>query len=103
MKNALLIPVALLVVGLVAGCGAVHGGKTIVKYDSQTSPIVTTVPSPGSYALFATTDYNPKVVENLSQNDQIGFRKTDTGQLVAVAGKREIPLEPDKNYYWKRQ
>lgn len=102
MRTLLFVSMSVLALGLMSSCGAVHGGRTVVKYDGA-SPIVTTVSSPGSYALYSTTDYNPQVVENLSANDQIGFRKTDTGQLVAVAGKREIPLQADKTYYWKRQ
>lgn len=102
MKNVLMISMGLMLFGLLmGGCGTVRGGKTIVKYDG--SPIVTTVPAAGSYALFSTTDYNPRVVETLKENDQIGFRLNNTGQLMAVAGSKEIPVESDKTYYWKRQ
>ncbi len=103
MRRLLLISAGLLLAGsLAAGCGAMRGGQTIVKYDGS-NPIVTTAPAAGSYALYSTTDYNPKVVEQLSQNDQLGFKKNNQGQLMAVAGSKEIVLESDKTYYWKRQ
>ena len=85
------------------GCGAVGGGKTVVKYDEGVAPVETKVPTAGSYALYSTTDYNPRIVVALQQSDTIGFRKTDNGNLIAVAGNREVPLEANHTYYWKRQ
>ena len=101
---ALLSSVALLG-GLLAlsGCGAVGGGKTVVKYDEGTTPIETKAPAQGSYALYSTTDYNPEIVVTLNEGDNVGFRKGDNGQLIAIAGNREVPLQSNKTYYWKRQ
>ncbi len=93
----------LLGLGLAAGCGAVGGGKTIVRYDENSPPIETKAPAGGSYALYSTMDATPRVRVTLNEGDQIGFKKADNGQLIAVAGNREIPVTGNATYYWKRE
>jgi hypothetical protein len=105
MKSFAFVASVVLLGGVLAlaGCGAVGGGKTVVKYDEGSTPIETKAPQQGSYALYSTTDYNPQIVVTLSEGDNVGFRKGEGGQLIAVAGSREIPLQSNKTYYWKRQ
>ena len=101
--TAMLLPAFVLSALLVSGCGTMKGGNTIVKYDQGSPPITTSVTSSGTYALYSMTDYNPQVVVQLKEGDQLGFKSAQTGQVTAVAGDREIPLEANKTYYWKRQ
>ena len=103
MRLASLFFIPLFALALVTGCGAVRGGKTVVKYEEGQSPIVTEANASGTYALFSFTDFNPKVKVTVNEGDQIGFKSSGTGQVVAVAGNQEIPLNSNESYYWKRQ
>ncbi len=103
MRRMILPVAAFAVFGLaIAGCTALRGGKTIVKYDQQTAPITTKVQNSGTYGLFSTSDMTPKVRIQLNTNDTIGFQKLDNGEVVAVAGNEKIPLQADTTYYWQR-
>jgi hypothetical protein len=93
----------LLGLGLTAGCGAMGGGKTVVRYDESSPPIETKAPAQGSYALYSTMDTTPRVRVTLGEGDKIGFRKGDNGQLIAIAGSREVPLSNNATYYWKKE
>lgn len=104
MKRYAIVPVALMVLGFaLAGCGTMRGGRNVVKYEEGKTPITTTVPSTGTYALYALTDYNPKVTVHLKEGDVIGFKSGQTGEVMAIAGDREIPMSSNASYYWKRQ
>jgi hypothetical protein len=104
MKRYAIVPVALMVFGIaVGGCGTMRGGRTVVKFDEGKTPITTTVSSTGTYALYALTDYNPKVTIHLKEGDVVGFKNSQTGEVMAVAGDREIPVPANASYYWKRQ
>ncbi len=103
MRRMILPVAAFAVFGLaIAGCTALRGGKTIVKYDQQTAPITTTVHMGGTYGLFSTSDMTPKVRVNLKDGDTIGFQKIENGPVVAVAGNEKIPLQADTTYYWQK-
>ena len=95
--------VALLFAFGLAGCGAVGGGKTVVRYDESAPPIETKTQAEGSYALYSTMDTTPRIRVTLKEGDQIGFRKTSSGQLNAIAGGKEIPLTSNTTYYWKKE
>jgi hypothetical protein len=59
----------------------------------------------GKYAVYPNTSYTPTRVEVLEEGDKYGFRKSDSGKLVAVLGDVEVPLEStmSSGYYIKYQ
>jgi len=102
MIRLALILAALLSISM-SGCGTMRGGETVVKFDANQHPILSEVRSSGTYQLFATTDFNPQVTVDLKEGDPLGFKTGETGQVIAVAGSRELPLKSNSTYYWKRK
>lgn len=103
MKLFSLVAILAVATATICGCGALRGGRTIVKFDEGTKPVVTETPASGTYALYSMTDVNPKVTVVLEEGDKLGFKASETGQVIAVAGDREIPLNASETYYWKQQ
>jgi hypothetical protein len=104
MKTFAFVSAALVALSLaLAGCGAVRGGRNVVKFDEGKAPIMVNAPASGTYALYSLTDYTPKVSIFLKEGDKIGFKGSSTGEVIAVAGDREIPLSANASYYWKKQ
>ena len=63
---------------------------------------VTVTIESGSYALFATDVVEPRLLVFLERGQTIGFERDDRDRLVAVAGRRELPLDERREYYWRR-
>jgi hypothetical protein len=104
MRILFSIPAVLMAISLtLTGCGSMRGGQNVVKFEEGQPPMTTTAPSAGTYALYSLTDYSPKVTLQLNQGDTIGFKPSQTGEVLAVAGNREIPLSANTSYYWKKQ
>jgi len=91
---------------LLIGCGT-QPGKTIIKYDRETSlPNVTHVGDDGEYALYSTWDTTPIKTVALVKGDKLGFDKDAEGGTVAVAGTTTYPIKPNwarGTYYWNRR
>ncbi|HSV14988.1 MAG TPA: hypothetical protein VLI90_12080 [Tepidisphaeraceae bacterium] len=82
-------------------CGA-QGGRTIMTQGANAEPIMGTAPEAGTYKLYTAFSPNPTTTVNLKQGDQLGFRRDDNGQLVAVAGDQTQPLAKGTSQaYWK--
>ena|SRR6185503_6204735 len=64
---------------------------------------VTEVKSAGEYQLFSATGAAPQITVYLEKGESIGFKSGTNGQVIAVAGNREIPLNADSSCYWKRK
>jgi hypothetical protein len=88
---------------LLTSCAVFAPGRTVVKYEPDVDPVVTGAPESGQYALYSRADAAPKTTVFLEQGEEIGFRRGERGEVVAIAGGREIPLDADRNYYWHRQ
>jgi hypothetical protein len=93
--------VTLLVVALLAsGCRSPHG-KLIAEYQPGDRPTVGKAPRPATYALVA-ADGNVGqqiTVRTLDEDWPVGFREGTSGDLIAVAGRTEVPLG-DGAYSW---
>lgn len=101
MRVTFISSAVIAVMCVMSGCG-MQGGTTVVKQESGTAPRTTEVTKAGSYALYDSYDTTPQITVPLERGDEIGFRKSNDGQTVAVAGSREIPLtNTSRTYYWK--
>jgi hypothetical protein len=87
---------------LAVGCSRVTSGTTISRYDSGKDAILAEATSDGDYALYSTFDGTPVVTYSLKKGDKLGFKKAETGKVVAVAGGNEVAIQ-DKSYIWKRK
>jgi hypothetical protein len=87
---------------MLAGCAVVQKGETVVKYDKGELPIMGEAPQEGQYSLYRVTDATPLVTYNLKAGDKLGYKRTDAGSLIGVAGSHEIPIG-NESYYWKRR
>jgi hypothetical protein len=87
---------------MLAGCAVVQKGETVVKYDKGELPIMGEAPTEGQYSLYRVTDATPLVTYPLKAGDKLGYKRTDQGSLLGVAGSHEVPLTND-SYYWKRR
>ena len=105
MRTTLFYPAAALVLAgfLLAGCSLFQGDRTIVSQQPGTPAIETRTYEEGTYALYEVKDPMPRVTVKLQQNEQIGFRRTSAGDLVAVAGSQEYPLLAHETYYWQKR
>ena len=104
MKKLLgLVAVAVLGLGLGLGCSVAQKGSTVVKHEANEPPIEKVADVSGMYALYAADDVEPKTTQQVEKGQALGFRKDDrTGRVLAVAGEKEIPLDPNHRYYWRR-
>lgn len=84
------------------GCSRVTSGTTAMRYDSGKDPILAEATADGEYALYSTFDSTPIVTYNLKQGDKLGFKKSESGKITAVAGSNEQTVA-DKSYIWKRK
>jgi hypothetical protein len=88
---------------LICGCSAVSGGTAVVSYEQGKDLVLTEAPTDGTYVLFDTyLDSRPKAKVALMKGTELGFKFNSLGNVVAVAGRKEIPLA-DGNYIWKKQ
>ena len=86
---------------LLFGCAAVQRGEAIVKYEKdKANPMMTKAPSSGTYALFSSTDVEPKISMALEQGADLGFKRGSDGRLLAVAGSHTTPID-NGDYYWR--
>ena len=86
---------------LLWGCAAVQKGEAVVKYEKdKANAMMTKAPSSGTYALFSSTDVEPKVSMALEKGADLGFKRGSDGRLVAVAGSNQTPIE-NGDYYWR--
>ena len=92
----------LLLVLFMCGCSAMSGGQAIASHEGGKDLVLTQAPADGTYELYDTyLDRRPKLVVSLMKGSRIGFRSTETG-VVAVGGKREMPLN-EGYYIWKKR
>jgi hypothetical protein len=104
MRSWLLVSMLLVGSAGVAGCGAVSGGATVVKYKHNGPLIMNEAPSDGAYGLYGTYDGNKQVEYVLKKGERLGFVERD-GQKFAVAGKNEVPIKTNmvsRSVYWNR-
>ncbi|HRK31067.1 MAG TPA: hypothetical protein PLD59_08310 [Tepidisphaeraceae bacterium] len=87
---------------LAVGCSRVTSGTTVQRYDAGKDAIVAEATADGDYALYSTFDSTPVVTYSLKKGDQLGFKKAETGKVVAVAGSNEVSIQ-DKSYIWKKK
>jgi hypothetical protein len=85
------------------GCGS-QSGKTIMTQGANAEPIMGTAPEPGEYKLYTAFSPNPTTTVNLKEGDPLGFRRTDNGQIEAVAGTQtQVLPKGTSQAYWKLQ
>ena len=77
-------------------------GNAVQRYDSGKDAIVAEATSDGDYALYSTFDSTPVVTYSLKKGDKLGFKKAETGKVVAIAGGNEVSIQ-DKSYIWKKK
>jgi hypothetical protein len=87
------------------GCG-LQKGETLVKYERGKSPRMAKALVDGTYALYSSTDATPKVKFYVRKGEEVGFRQSDDGGVIAIAG--DNPPQPIEgklapNHYWKQQ
>ena len=87
-----------------AGCTSTFTkGTPITEYQKGKTPPLQEAPSDGEYVLMSSMmNTTPKATLRLKEGDALGFKPGQTGQIIAVAGTKEIVL-PDGNYLWKRR
>ncbi len=98
-----------LVALFVAGCGLQGGGNTMQKYEKDfEGDRFSNAPSDGMARLYTGSDVTPEWTTAVEKGDKIGFRderSADGGNVVAVAGDNEQPIQQgtvfDRTYYWK--
>lgn len=88
---------------LLAGCGTVSGGQTMVKMDKDGVPTLIKAPKDGIYKLYGNST-TPMASVLLSKGDDVGFARE--GEVVyAVAGKDfKTPVKfslINNTMYWK--
>jgi hypothetical protein len=91
-----------LLLAALCGCGTLGGAKSVVTVDQDQEIVVRQAPETGTYALYSAHDRAPILTVKVLKNEDIGFRKTPSGQLVAVAGDAEVPLTAGRSYSWNR-
>lgn len=87
---------------LAVGCSRVTSGTTVTRYDSGKDPIVAEATQDGEYALYSTFDSTPIVTYVLKKGDKLGFEKSESGKITAIAGSNKQTVA-DKSYIWKRK
>ena len=87
---------------LLAGCGELGHGRTVMTYSKNTDAHLGVAPSSGTYALYGLTDTTPKISYPVKEDEALGFQKTDNGQVVSVAGQH-TDTWPMGTYMWKKQ
>jgi hypothetical protein len=87
----------------VVGCAMGQKGLAVVTFDKARPPILQEATADGEYALYDSMAGDPIATFLLHQGDPLGFKPSTTGQVIAVAGEREIPIPADKGYSWKRR
>ena len=99
-----LVPIVALVAFLVcAGCGA-QSGETIMTQGPTADPVMGTAPEDGTYQLYTAFAANPTTTVELKEGDPLGFRKSDSGRIVAIAGDQSVELGATTTQaYWKRK
>lgn len=102
MKSIISLVAALVLGVALVGCNKLTTGTPVSKHEKGSAAIMGVAPSAGSYALYGTMDNSPKAVYILKEGDEIGFRAGEPGQVIAVAGDREVPLA-DGGYIWKKK
>lgn len=88
---------------LLAGCGTLSGGETMVKMDKDGTPTVIKAPKDGVYKLYGNST-TPVASMSLVKGDDVGFVRE--GEVVyAVAGKDfKTPVKfslTNSTMYWK--
>lgn len=88
---------------LLAGCGAMSGGETMIKMDKDGVPAVIKAPKDGVYKLYGNST-TPLASVSLTKGDEVGFVRE--GEVVyAVAGKDfKTPVKfslTNSTMYWK--
>jgi hypothetical protein len=78
-------------------------GTAVVTFDKARPPLLIEATADGEYALYDSMQGDPIGTFLLKQGDPVGFKNGTTGQVIAVAGEREIPVPADKGYSWKRR
>lgn len=94
----------LVLVGMLAGCGA-QPGKTMITWGrGDDPPPLTEAMEDGVYALYASNSGNALYRVELEEGDEYGFEKTDAG-IIAVADDKRVPLQNTlaTSYFWKFQ
>ena len=87
---------------LAVGCSRMTSGNAVQRYDTGKDAIVAEATSDGDYALYSTFDSTPVVTYSLKKGDKLGFKRAETGKIVAIAGSNEVAIQ-DKSYIWKRK
>jgi hypothetical protein len=101
---ALLLPFA-------AGCaflGNASTNRVLASYEPEGSAQVVQAPREATYALCqppppgepATGQEHLRAQVKVSCGKPIGFEKSETGDLLAVAGEQKFPL-PEGDYWWR--
>ena len=100
LRTGSLLSILLLAAGLV-GCGS-QGGRTIYTQGANADPVMGTAPESGTYQLYTTLSPNPTTTVKLKEGETLGFRKTDDGRMVGVAGNQTVDLpKGTAQAYWK--
>ncbi len=84
-----------------AGCTMFIKGDTIQEYKSGRDPVMIEATKDGEYALYNVFETTPRGTFKLKAGDQIGFKASRTGRVIAVAGNKEMEVA-DGSYIWKR-
>ena len=100
LKSAHLLVMSLILGA--TGCAGMQKGLGVITYDKGSQPIMAKATADGEYSLYAVNAMDPKVSYFLHEGDPLGFKTGQTGQVIAVGGKDEVPV-PDGNYVWKRR
>lgn len=87
---------AILSFGLLIVGGCAHRGGVVATYDLGQSPLICQTPREGEY-LLSTIDAWEYV--HLDAKQPIGFRRSDRGDLLAVAGSRQFVV-PERHHCW---
>jgi hypothetical protein len=97
---------AILGMMLVALVGCQSTGQGVVTYKPGTAPILQQATADGEYGLYDDSLVNfssdPKATFYLHRGDPLGFKTGKTGEIIIVAGDKEI-TEPDSGYVWRRK
>lgn len=87
----------------VAGCAAIIPGTTMFNHDKGSMEGPGEAPSDGEYVLHQKYgDVTPLKTVQLKKGDRLGFRTSETGRIIAVAGETEWTFE-DSPLVWKRK
>lgn len=95
-----LVPAALTVLIALGACSTFQPGKTVVKYEAGTEEIMTKTPEGGTYALYDSSDFKPKVTVNLEKGQSLGFKREE-GRVYAIAGDARYAIsDMEASHYW---